>query len=148
MFHIVYYFALFQTYFGVSLLKYLRCKLSVKHNDCWCPFGTCALSPATQTGHSLTVTGIEEVPMEIVYGMCQEQPDPTAGHEEADPIIFQHATSRCLQGERELYVTTQTFLSSSISMSLANVRMPCIWVLLLRIVPLWICDQCQRCTVT
>ena len=51
---------------------------------------------ATQNEHSLTLAGIKDVPIEIVNGVKTELRDLTSSHEEADPIIVQHAI-RCCQ---------------------------------------------------
>ena len=51
---------------------------------------------ATQNGHSLTLAGIQDVPIEIVNVVKTELRDLASSHEEADPIIVQHAV-RCCQ---------------------------------------------------
>ena len=63
---------------------------------------------ATQKGHSLTLAGVDDVPVEIKMRICVEREDLASSHEEADPIIIQHATSRCMQGEKVRVVSDDT----------------------------------------
>ena len=64
--------------------------------------------PATQNGNSLTIAGVDDVPVEITMGTCIERTDLTSSHEEADPIIVQHAISRCMQGENVRVISDDT----------------------------------------
>ena len=63
---------------------------------------------ATQNRHSLTLAGVDDVPVEIKMRICVEREDLASSHEEADPIIIQHATSRCMQGEKVRVVSDDT----------------------------------------
>lgn len=64
--------------------------------------------PATQNGHSLTLAGVNDVPVEISMGERLERTDLSSRHEEADPIIVQHAISRCIQGEKVRVISADT----------------------------------------
>ena len=64
--------------------------------------------PATQNGNSLTIAGVDDVPVEITMGTCIERTDLTSSHEEADPIIVQHTISRCMQGENVRVISDDT----------------------------------------
>ena len=64
--------------------------------------------PATQNGNSLTIAGVDDVPVEITMGTCIERTDLTSSHEEADPIIVQHAISRCMQGDNVRVISDDT----------------------------------------
>ena len=63
---------------------------------------------ATQNGHSLTLAGVDDVPVEIKMGVRVEREDLASSHEEADPIIIQHAISRCMEGEKVRVVSDDT----------------------------------------
>lgn len=54
---------------------------------------------ATENGHSLTIAGVEDVPIEIMNGVKTERRDLTSSHEEADSIIVQHAIAHCQSHE-------------------------------------------------
>lgn len=63
---------------------------------------------ATQNGHSLTLAGVDDVPVEINMGVRLERTDLSSCHEEADPILVQHAISRCMQGEKVRVISDDT----------------------------------------
>ena len=46
---------------------------------------------ATHNGHTLTLAGVEDAPMEITHGIKINRHDLSSSHEEADLIIAQHA---------------------------------------------------------
>ena len=64
--------------------------------------------PATQNGNSLTIAGVDDVPVDIMMGTCIERTDLTSSHEEADPIIVQHVISRCMQYENVRVISDDT----------------------------------------
>ena len=64
--------------------------------------------PATQNGNSLTIAGMDDVPVEITMGTSIERTGLTSSHEEADPISVQHAISRCMQGENVRVISDDT----------------------------------------
>ena len=63
---------------------------------------------AIQNGHSLTLAGVEDMPVEIKMGVRLECTDLSSSHEEADPILVQHAISRCMQGEKVRVISDDT----------------------------------------
>lgn len=46
---------------------------------------------ATQNGHSLTLAGVDEVPVEMLMGARLQHTDLSSSHEEADPVLVHHA---------------------------------------------------------
>ena len=51
----------------------------------------CFFGPATQKGHTLTLAGIDDAPIEITNGVKIIRHDISSSHEEAGLIIAQHA---------------------------------------------------------
>ena len=58
----------------------------------------CIYTLATQNGHTLTIAGVENYPIEINKGVKIDRRDIPSEHEEADPIIAQRAILACIQG--------------------------------------------------
>ena len=58
----------------------------------------CYFTEATQT-HTLTITGVRDVPVEITGGLRIDRHSLYSTHEEADILIAQHAISYLLLGK-------------------------------------------------
>ena len=63
---------------------------------------------ATQNGHTLTIAGVENYPIEINKGVKIDRRDIPSEHEEADPIIAQMAILACIKGDVVLIVSEDT----------------------------------------
>ena len=63
---------------------------------------------ATQNGHTLTIAGVENYPIEINKGVNIDRRDIPSEHEEADPIIDQMAILACIKGDAVLIVLEDT----------------------------------------
>ena len=59
-------------------------------------------------GHTLTIAGVENYPIEINKGVKNVRRDITTEHEEADPIIGQMAILACIKGDVVLIVSEDT----------------------------------------
>ena len=63
---------------------------------------------ATQNGHTLTIAGVENYPIEINKGVKIDRRDIPSEHEEVDPIIAEMAILACIKRDVVLIVSEDT----------------------------------------